>query len=241
MRLNIHVIASCFTLLLVGSAHADVIPPEVGACQNKQVGDACTNNGTGVCQAQTCTRLDYANWNRDASSGPPSMSYACNKCVATTSTGTSTQTSTTPTATATSTPTSTATVTNTVTPTATATVSNTATPTQTATTAPTATTTNTVTTQPTETSTTTVTVTPPETTTNTAKPSETSTTTNTNGFTAPPSVTSTATGTKPNDEPPSNDDGSCSVGKQISAKRIAPWLLAGAFSLLFLFGRRRRR
>ena len=52
--------------------------------------------------------------------------------------------------------------------------------------------------------------------------------------------TSTTTATTP-DGPPANDDSSCSVGRQITAKRVAPWLLAGAFSLLFLFGRRRRR
>jgi hypothetical protein len=27
----------------------------------------------------------------------------------------------------------------------------------------------------------------------------------------------------------------------VAAKRVAPWLLAGTFSLLFLFGRRRRQ
>jgi hypothetical protein len=53
------------------------------------------------------------------------------------------------------------------------------------------------------------------------------------------STTATATNTK-GDEPPANDDSACSIGKQITAKRVAPWLLAGAFSLLFLFGRRRR-
>jgi hypothetical protein len=57
-------------------------------------------------------------------------------------------------------------------------------------------------------------------------------------------VTNTNTTTKTNADggaPPANDDSACSIGKQITAKRIAPWLLAGAFSLLFLFGRRRRR
>jgi hypothetical protein len=39
---------------------------------------------------------------------------------------------------------------------------------------------------------------------------------------------------------PANDNGSCSVGKQAAATRVAPWLMAGAFSLLFLFARRRR-
>jgi len=53
--------------------------------------------------------------------------------------------------------------------------------------------------------------------------------------------TDTATITKSDGgAPPANDDSACSVGKQITAKRVAPWLLAFAFSLLFLFGRRRR-
>jgi hypothetical protein len=42
------------------------------------------------------------------------------------------------------------------------------------------------------------------------------------------------------DVAPSNG-GSCSIGKQSSATRAAPWLLAAAFSSLFLIGRRRRR
>ncbi len=40
---------------------------------------------------------------------------------------------------------------------------------------------------------------------------------------------------------PPGDDGACTVGKQSSVKRVGPWLLAGAFSLLFMLGRRRRR
>jgi len=56
--------------------------------------------------------------------------------------------------------------------------------------------------------------------------------------------TSTTTTTNTNSDggaPPAKDDGSCSIGKQATAKRVAPWLLAGTFSLLFLFGRRRRQ
>jgi hypothetical protein len=56
--------------------------------------------------------------------------------------------------------------------------------------------------------------------------------------------TTTTTNTATNSDggaPPSKDDGSCSIGKQVTAKRVAPWLLAGTFSLLFLFGRRRRQ
>jgi hypothetical protein len=66
-------------------AAADVIPPDVDACRALQVGAACggmTGVPAGRCQNDTCTRLDYANWNRDAMATPPSMSYACVRCVA---------------------------------------------------------------------------------------------------------------------------------------------------------------
>jgi hypothetical protein len=56
--------------------------------------------------------------------------------------------------------------------------------------------------------------------------------------------TGTNTGTKTNadgGDSPSKDGGSCSIGKQSSATRVAPWLLAAAFSSLFLIGRKRRR
>ena len=43
------------------------------------------------------------------------------------------------------------------------------------------------------------------------------------------------------DVAPSKDNGACSIGKQSSATGAAPWLLAAAFSSLFLIGRRRRR
>jgi hypothetical protein len=144
--------------LLGFPARADVAPPETQPCLSKQAGDACTyNNASGTCLDQTCSKIDYANWDRDASSSPPSMTYACVECIV----GTTATATTTTTATATTTA-----VTNT----------------------------------------------------------NTTTKTNANGGT-----------------PPANDDSACSVGKQITAKRVAPWLLAGTFSLLFLFGRRRRR
>lgn len=55
-------------------------------------------------------------------------------------------------------------------------------------------------------------------------------------------ATDTTTNTNPDGgAPPSKDDGACSIGKQATAKRVAPWLLAGAFSLLFLFRHRRRQ
>jgi hypothetical protein len=40
---------------------------------------------------------------------------------------------------------------------------------------------------------------------------------------------------------PANDKGACSISKSSNAKRVAPWLIATAFSSLFLITRRRRR
>ena len=212
------------SMFLVGlPAHADVVPPDTAACSGKQAGAACTYNGaTGICQDGTCSRLDYANWDRDASASPPTASYACLKCVTGSVTATATGTDTgsktaTDTATATSTPTTTVTVTETTTPTTTVTVTETATPTATASNTDTATSTPTVTVTVTATTTTTTTTNPPT-----------------------ASNTATASGTN-GDEPPADDDGACSIGRGITAKRIAPWVLAASFSLLFLFARRRRR
>ena len=135
------------SILLSTPARADVAPPEALPCQGKAAGDACVYDKAGTCQNQTCSKADYAHWDRDASWGPPSMTYACLKCVVGTATVTSTATST-----------------------------------------------------------------------------QTAANTNADGGT-----------------PPSNDDSACSVGKQVTAKRVAPWLMAGAFSLLFVFARRRRQ
>ena len=108
-----------FAMLLSSPARADITPPEAESCVGKAAGDACVYNGAGACQDQTCTGIDYAHWDHDASSQPPSTTYACLKCVA--------------------------------------------------------------------------------------------------------------------------DDSACSIGKQATARRVAPWLLAGAFSLLFVVARRRRQ
>lgn len=68
-------------LVVCGVAQADVLPVEIPPCTGKSVGDACVLNGvTGKCENRTCSRLDYSNWNRDASSSPPSMTYACLWC-----------------------------------------------------------------------------------------------------------------------------------------------------------------
>ena len=42
------------------------------------------------------------------------------------------------------------------------------------------------------------------------------------------------------DDPP-DDDGGCTVATSPSLRHGGPWLLAGVFSLLFLFARRRKR
>lgn len=164
-----HVLRFSFAVALIGwggAARADVAPPETSPCVGKQVGDSCTYNGAGVCQSSTCSKLDYLNWDRDASSSPPTTTYACVKCLPGPSTGT---------VTATNTGTQSATDTATASPKDTATVS----------------------------------------------------------------ATNTGTNTQTDDKS-TGDDGWCAIGGKLTAKRVAPWLLAGAFSLLFLFGRRRR-
>lgn len=70
--------------LAPGWAAGDVIPPDVDACRALNVGAACGGGMSGVavgrCQQSTCTRIDYAGWDRDASSTPPTMQYACVRC-----------------------------------------------------------------------------------------------------------------------------------------------------------------
>lgn len=65
--------------------------------------------------------------------------------------------------------------------------------------------------------------------------------TNTTTTTTTTTTTATTNTNADGGAPPSKDGGACSIGKQTIAKRVAPWLLAGTFSLLFLFGRRRRQ
>jgi hypothetical protein len=65
-------------------ARADVVPPDVAECnQAGAAGASCSSQTgiSGICIWDTCSRLDYANWNHDASGGPPSMQYACLRCV----------------------------------------------------------------------------------------------------------------------------------------------------------------
>ena len=70
----------------------------------------------------------------------------------------------------------------------------------------------------------------------------TSTNTTTTTSTTTPTATTTTTNTNADGgAPPSKDGNACSIGKHSIAKRVAPWLLAATFSVLFLFGRRRRQ
>jgi hypothetical protein len=147
MRKNINrfacVILATAPMLVGARAYADVAPPETEPCQAKSAGTACTYSGhAGTCQDQTCTKLDYYGWNRDASAAPPTTSYDCRMCV-------------------------------------TATTSNTA--------------------------------------------------------------VNTATGTTTDTSTSTDDGGWCAIGKPQTMKRLGPWLLGAAFSLLFVFGKRRKQ
>jgi hypothetical protein len=124
---------SLTVLFLAPAARADVPPPETEPCVGKQVAEACVYNGSGTCQNQTCSRIDYSTGG--------STTYPCVKCVVGT-------------------------------------------------------------------------------------PTDTNTNTNTNAD----------GGTPPEDD----DDGACSIGQRTTSKRVVPWLLGAAFSLLFLWRRRRR-
>ena len=176
-------------LLFDPPAHADLVPPEVPPCNGKQVGDACTYNGSGTCRSQTCTRLDYTSFNHDASSGPTTVTYTCLECLGGTSPDGGPKDAR---------PMDAESIDAEMNPAKDsggplASDAEPATPEKDAAVLP----------VPTD---------------------------------AAISVTSDAGAPAP-----ANDHGSCSVGKQAAAKRVAPWLMAGAFSLLFLFARRRRR
>lgn len=56
-----------------------------------------------------------------------------------------------------------------------------------------------------------------------------------------PGTGGSTTGVDAGSPPSTNDSGACTVGKGSAAKNVAPWLMAGAFSILFLFRRRRAR
>ena len=71
-------------VLATAPALADVVPPDVDACNGRAVGAACGGGMTGVpagtCRNATYTRIDYAGWNRDAMATPPTMQYPCVRC-----------------------------------------------------------------------------------------------------------------------------------------------------------------
>ena len=71
-------------LVTAPSAFADVTPPDVSACSGKSAGAACAPSAgvVGACVASKCSRFDYGSWDRDASSTPPTVEYACVRCVA---------------------------------------------------------------------------------------------------------------------------------------------------------------
>jgi hypothetical protein len=78
--------ALAFGLVLaaVPAARADVVPPDVAACDGKTAGAPCTPiaGSPGTCKASKCSRLDYSKWDRDASPSPPSVTYDCLTCAA---------------------------------------------------------------------------------------------------------------------------------------------------------------
>jgi hypothetical protein len=187
--------AICFTAALLFGllTRADVIPPEIPPCNGKQVGDACTYKGSGICQNQTCTRLDYSNWGPDGGQ-IGTVTYTCLECLGGTSPDGGPKPDAWP-----------------------------------------------IDTRPMDTESLDV---EENSTKDSAGPSasDTSATSERDAPVTPALPDAATTGTRDAGAvTPSHDNGSCSVGRQTAAKRVAPWLMAGAFSLLFLFARRRRR
>jgi hypothetical protein len=78
---------------LPGGAQADVPPPDTWACRDVNEGAACdpddqrplagadAGSKRGTCRKATCSKLDYASWNKDASASPPTLMYECLKCM----------------------------------------------------------------------------------------------------------------------------------------------------------------
>jgi MYXO-CTERM domain-containing protein len=80
MRRAVEAILGCALCFAASGARADVVPPDVTSCDGQKAGDLC-NGAEGVCQNAECSRLDYAHWDRDATASPPSITYACVKCM----------------------------------------------------------------------------------------------------------------------------------------------------------------
>ena len=71
-------LTALLTLLsLVGTALADVAPPNIRGCTGKKAGDACAmdTGSSGVCQKRTCYRNDYSK-----GVPPTSAPYPCLMC-----------------------------------------------------------------------------------------------------------------------------------------------------------------
>lgn len=83
LRIALSIVALVTMSCVASEASADVIPPAESSCQGRAAGDACTLDGMGgSCVASTCSRLDYAGWDRDAMPSPPSVEYDCLVCEA---------------------------------------------------------------------------------------------------------------------------------------------------------------
>jgi uncharacterized protein (TIGR03382 family) len=83
------VTSACVALVLagVGTARADVPPPNSTDCATRRLGDACTldDKSTGACAAAKCSRLNYAcDASAEASVGGPcgTIETDCLKCQA---------------------------------------------------------------------------------------------------------------------------------------------------------------
>lgn len=63
---------------VASSAWADVPPPNSSGCNGQQASSSCkTDDGrSGVCQSDTCSRLDYSH-----GTPPTSVEYDCLRCV----------------------------------------------------------------------------------------------------------------------------------------------------------------
>jgi hypothetical protein len=76
---SVRVFGLAFLLGLVSAtAAADVPPPGLAECNDREVGAACTIGGqSGACQQSTCSRLDYSD-----GTPPRGVQYDCVLCVA---------------------------------------------------------------------------------------------------------------------------------------------------------------
>lgn len=71
-------VALAFGLLWIGEAHADVIPPDVAACQNKALGDECTAQEVEVLYTGTCEDGEYCHLNYGCDAGGAPCGTICN-------------------------------------------------------------------------------------------------------------------------------------------------------------------